>query len=165
MSAAKSLTEQELEQVQAYIQSKPNAQRNRTMLMMTVWAGLRVSEVADLRYDDVVDARGRIKDELAAYISSRTWVDTTVPLFATNRGQRHAFSANTLTQHFYWLYKRAGIANASSHSGRKTFLTSLSSKGISVFVLAGLAGHKSITTTQRYITVNDDLKRRAVELV
>jgi integrase/recombinase XerD len=190
MSAAKSLTEQELEQVQTYIQSKPNAQRNRTMLMMTVWAGLRVSEVADLRYDDVVDARGRIrteiflaahrvkhnhartifinsrlKDELAAYISSRTWVDTTVPLFATNRGQRHAFSANTLTQHFYWLYKRAGISNASSHSGRKTFLTSLSSKGISVFVLAGLAGHKSITTTQRYITVNDDLKRRAVELV
>ncbi|NCW85848.1 MAG: site-specific integrase [Oxalobacteraceae bacterium] len=170
MSAAKSLTEQELEQVQAYIQSKPNAQRNRTMLMMTVWAGLRVSEVADLRYDDVVDARGRIKteiflaahrvkhnhartifinsrlkDELAAYISSRTWVDTTVPLFATNRGQRHAFSANTLTQ--------------------QTFLTSLSSKGISVFVLAGLAGHKSITTTQRYVTVNDDLKRRAVELV
>jgi site-specific recombinase XerD len=28
-----------------------------------------------------------------------------------------------------------------------------------------LAGHKSIATTQRYITVNDDVKRRAVELV
>ncbi|NBR26123.1 MAG: site-specific integrase, partial [Micrococcales bacterium] len=68
-------------------------------------------------------------------------------------------------QHFFWLYKRSGVVNASSHSGRKTFLTSLSSKGISVFVLASLAGHKSISTTQRYITVNDDLKRRAVELV
>ena len=88
-----------------------------------------------------------------------------VPFFATNRGQRHAFSANTLTQHFFWLYKRSGVVNASSHSGRKTFLTSLSSKGISVFVLASLAGHKSISTTQRYITVNDDLKRSAVELV
>jgi integrase len=31
--------------------------------------------------------------------------------------------------------------------------------------LASLAGHKSITTTQRYITTNDDVKRRAVELV
>ena len=41
MSAAKSLTEQELEQVQAYIQSKPNAQRNRTMLMMTVLLMIR----------------------------------------------------------------------------------------------------------------------------
>jgi integrase/recombinase XerD len=34
-----------------------------------------------------------------------------------------------------------------------------------VFVLASLAGHKSISTTQRYVTVNDDTKRRAVELV
>jgi len=86
-------------------------------------------------------------------------------LFSTHRGVRRAFSANTLTQHFYWLYKKAGVKNASSHSGRKTFLTSLASQGISVFVLAELAGHKSISTTQRYITVNADIKRRAVELV
>jgi len=80
-------------------------------------------------------------------------------------GQRHAFSVNTLTQHLFRLYKRCGVANASSHSGRKTFLTPLSSKCISVFELASLAGHKSINTTQRHITVNDDLNRRAVELV
>jgi integrase/recombinase XerD len=190
MSAAKSLTSTELEQVLDYIASKPNAARNRAMLLITVLAGLRVSEVAGLMLADIVDERSHIRTEvfLAAhrvkhahartiyistrlqleldlYIRSRTWRDRNLPFFATNRGQRHAFSANTLTQHFYWLYKRAGISNASSHSGRKTFLTSLSSKGISVFVLASLAGHKSITTTQRYITVNDDLKRRAVELV
>jgi integrase/recombinase XerD len=70
-----------------------------------------------------------------------------------------------LSQHFFWLYRRAGISNASSHSGRKTFLTSLASQGISVFVLASLAGHRSISTTQKYVSVNDDMKRRAVELV
>jgi len=63
------------------------------------------------------------------------------------------------------MYQRAGIKGASSHSGRKTFLTSLATQGVSVFVLAALAGHRSIATTQRYITVNDDVKRRAVELV
>jgi integrase/recombinase XerD len=63
------------------------------------------------------------------------------------------------------MYQRAGIKGASSHSGRKTFLTSLAAQGVSVFVLASLAGHRSIATTQRYITVNDDVKRRAVELV
>jgi len=63
------------------------------------------------------------------------------------------------------MYQRAGIKGASSHSGRKTFLTSLASQGVSVFVLASLAGHKSIATTQRYVTVNDDTKRKAVELV
>jgi site-specific recombinase XerD len=47
---------------------------------------------------------------------------------------------------------------------RKTFLTSLASQGVSVFVLASLAEYKSITTTQRYITTNDDVKRKVVEL-
>jgi integrase/recombinase XerD len=63
------------------------------------------------------------------------------------------------------LYRRAGVRGASSHSGRKTFLTSLASQGISVFVLAALAGHRSISTTQKYVTVHDDMKRKAVELV
>jgi integrase/recombinase XerD len=91
-------------------------------------------------------------------------LDISFPLFPTHRGPRCSFTANTLTQHFYWLYRKAGITGASSHSGRKTFLTNLANQGVSVFVLASLAGHRSIATTQRYITVNDDVKRRAVEL-
>jgi integrase/recombinase XerD len=69
-----------------------------------------------------------------------------------------------LTQHLYWLYRAAGISGASSHSGRRTFITNLASKGISVRVLASLAGHRSIAVTQKYIDVNDDMKRNAVEL-
>jgi integrase/recombinase XerD len=34
-----------------------------------------------------------------------------------------------------------------------------------VRLLASLAGHRSITTTQRYIDVNDDMARAAVELI
>jgi integrase/recombinase XerD len=70
-----------------------------------------------------------------------------------------------MCQHFYWLYKNAGIAGASSHSGRRTFITNLANLGISVRILASLAGHRSIAVTQQYIDVNDDMKRRAVELV
>jgi len=36
---------------------------------------------------------------------------------------------------------------------------------VSVRVLAALAGHRSIATTQAYIDVNDAMKRSAVELV
>jgi integrase/recombinase XerD len=32
-------------------------------------------------------------------------------------------------------------------------------------VLAEMAGHKSIQTTQRYIDVNDDMMRYAAELI
>lgn len=190
MAAAKSLTPAELERVLDYISKQPNAARNRLMLLMTVAAGLRVSEVAGLTLGDVLDSTGavraeiylaahrvkhghartiylnsRLQQELADYIGQRVNTDAAFPLFPTSRGPRRCFSANTLAQHFYWLYKRSGIRGASSHSGRKTFLTSLASQGVSVFVLASLAGHKSISTTQRYITVNDEVKRRAVELV
>jgi len=190
MAAAKSLTAAELQRVLDYIAPRAHAQRNRCMLLLTVLAGLRVSEVAGLTIGDVRDAQGgaraevylaahrvkhghartiylstRMQAELMDYMTTRTWLDDAQPLFPTLRGARRAFSANTLTQHFYWMYKNADVRGASSHSGRKTFLTSLSSQGVSVFVLAELAGHKSISTTQKYITVNDDMKRRAVELV
>ena len=84
-------------------------------------------------------------------------------LFSTQKSAR--FSANTATQHLQRLYAHAGIAGATSHSGRRTWLTTLSQKGVSVFVLADMAGHRSIQTTQRYVTVNDEMKRNAAELV
>ncbi len=76
-------------------------------------------------YARTVYVSTRLQAELAAYVGSRTWHEPTQPLFYTHRGPRRGFSANTLSQHFFWLYRRAGISNASSHSGRKTFLTSL----------------------------------------
>jgi len=86
-------------------------------------------------------------------------------LFYSQKEKSDGFSANTLTQFFHYLYQRAGIEGASSHSGRRTFITNLANKGIGVRVLMSLAGHRSITTTQAYIDVNDEMKRRAVELV
>ena len=64
-----------------------------------------------------------------------------------------------------YLYKRAGVDGGSSHSGRRTFITTLANKGVSVRLLASLVRHQSISTTQRYIDVNDEMKRNAVELV
>lgn len=190
MAAAKSLTPQELERVLNYAAQHTNAERNQLMLLVSVLAGLRVSEIAGLTIGDVRELDGTVRTEvylvaarvkhanartvfintrlqhmLAAYVAARTWHTQDQPLFSTIRGVRCGFTANTLAQHFHYLYKRAGVRGASSHSGRKTFLTSLASQGVSVFVLAALAGHKCIATTQRYITVNDDVKRNAVELV
>lgn len=48
---------------------------------------------------------------------------------------------------------------------RRSSITNLAAKGIGVRVLASLAGHRSIAVTQKYIDVNDDMKRNAVELV
>ena len=85
------------------------------------------------------------------------------PLFMTQK--RSGFTANVLCQTLNGLYKHVGMDGATSHSGRRSFITTLASKGIGVRVLASLAGHRSITTVQRYIDVNDAMKRAAVELV
>jgi len=84
-------------------------------------------------------------------------------LFSTQKNSH--LTANTATQHLQRLYARAGIVGATSHSGRRTWLTDLSSKGVGVRVLAEMAGHVSIQTTQRYIDVTDEQMRRAAELI
>jgi integrase/recombinase XerD len=84
-------------------------------------------------------------------------------LFSTQK-QSH-FTANTAAQHLQRLYAQAAIIGATSHSGRRTWFTELSSKGVGVRVLAEMVGHASVQTTQRYIDVNDEQMRCAAELI
>ncbi len=112
----------------------------------------------------MVFVSGRLRKEIAIYLRTLpSDVDGMAPLFGTQK--REAFSANTLYQTLSVIYRRAGLDGATSHSGRRSFITTLASKGVGVRVLASLAGHRSIATTQAYIDVNDDMKRKAVELV
>ena len=62
------------------------------------------------------------------------------------------------------IYQACGIEGASSHSGRRSFITKLAGKGVSVRVLQELAAHANLATTQRYIDVNDEQMRNAIEL-
>lgn len=188
MAQAKTLTPAELDQVLNYIAQRRFALRNRVMLLTGLWSGMRVGEIASLSVRDVLNLDGTVKaeirltaeqtkgrhprtvfipqklrDELQAYLALRHPLKMEHPLFIT--AGRKGFTANVLTQHFYWLFKKAGISGASSHTMRRSFITNLATKGIGVRVLASLAGHRSIAVTQRYIDVNDDMKRNAVELI
>jgi integrase/recombinase XerD len=186
---AKTLNEHELRKVLDYISTRKHSARNRAMLMTTFLSGMRVGEVSSLRFNDVVDGEGKIKNEirltpamtkgqfarvvflnerlrkeLEKYIQTYRPVDTNLKFFYSQKKNSDGFNANTLTQHFHFLYRRAGIDGASSHSGRRSFITNLASKGVSVRVLMSLAGHRSISTTQAYIDINDNMLRSAVEL-
>ena len=85
------------------------------------------------------------------------------PLLLTQK--RSAFSANTLCQLFGELYRKAGVDGASSHSGHRSFITKLAHSGVSAKIIMTLAGHKHLSTTQRYIEVNDEMLKAAVEVV
>jgi integrase/recombinase XerD len=84
-------------------------------------------------------------------------------LFCTQRSP--CFTTNTLTQIVNALYKQSEFDSASSHSGRRGFLTNLAEKGVSVQVMMALAGHRNMATTQRYIDLRLGVLRNAVELV
>ena len=66
---------------------------------------------------------------------------------------------------FNRIYKMAGIDGASSHSGRRQFVTQLADRGINARLVQVLARHKHLSTTLRYIDVNENALRNAVELL
>jgi integrase/recombinase XerD len=188
MAQAKVLTQAELDQVLRYVSTKRYAKRDRCLILTSFWSGMRVGEIAQLKMGDVVNEDGTIKSEIRLsaqqtkgntarvvfipqklkveildYLTTRHATLSHIPLFHTD--DRLGFTPNSLCQWFFWTYKRAGINGASSHSGRKFFLTSLANKGISIHILASLAGHKSIAVTHNYLIANDEMKRNAVELI
>ena len=188
MPQAKTLDEKELKAVLAHCSTRRHAKRDRALLLTGFWAGLRAKEIAALSICDVLAADGSIRAEfvlspdqtkgkrarkvflgsklqreLAAYLRQKDTNDTSAPLFLSQKGVR--FSPNSMSQLITHIYQDAGIVGATSHSCRRSFITNLAHKGVSVRVLAELAAHSSITTTQRYIDINDKHLRAAVELV
>jgi len=187
---AKTLTAEELRRVLDYTATRKHSTRNRALVLSSFYSGCRVGELSSLTYTDVVDDAGSVRDEirlkaentktkearivfvsiklkkeLQKYADFYKPANTQQKFFYSQKRTSDGYNANTLTQFFHYLYKRAGVFGASSHSGRRTFITNLASKGVGVRVLASLAGHRNISTTQAYIDVNDDMKRKAVELI
>jgi len=186
---AKTLNQNEIKKVLDYCENRKHSIRNRCLLYTSFLSGMRVGELASLRYNDVVHAdgtikseirlraedtkpneartvfvNGKLKNEFAKYATTYSPINPNSKFFYSQKKDSNGFTANTLTQFFHYLYKKAGIDGASSHSGRRTFITNLATKGVGVRLLMSLAGHKNISTTQCYIDVNDDMKRKAVEL-
>ncbi len=187
---AKVLSSTEIRKVLDYVATRKHSLRNRALVLTMFNTGMRVSEVASLRIKDVVDNEGNIKNEirlaaentktneartvfvndrlrkeLQQYASILTKANPTEKFFYSQKRDSDGFTANTLTQHFHYLYKRVGLDGASSHSSRRTFITTLANKGVGVRVIMGLSGHKALSSVQCYIDCNSELMRNAVEMV
>ena len=61
---AKTLNQQELRKVLDYIATRKHAARNKAMLVTTFLSGMRVGEVASLRFNDVIDSDRNIRNEI-----------------------------------------------------------------------------------------------------
>ncbi|MEO1110039.1 MAG: site-specific integrase [Pseudomonadota bacterium] len=189
MKQAKLLTQAEQKRVYAVIDAHRYSARNRAIFAFSFFAGLRACEIASLKAGDVFDSSGNPRDTvflastqtkgdvpgtilvskrldktLAAYSATypRHTSKPGAPLFFS--AKRGGFSPQTIVNLFAKFYAAAGIKGASSHSGRRQFLTELADKGVNVRVIQALARHKDMSTTQRYIDFNESKLRNAIEL-
>ena len=190
MKQAKLLTQAERKRVDAVISALRYSARNRAIFAVSFFAGLRACEIATLKVGDVFEGNGAVRDTiyLAAGQTKGDKANTVLvskrlakalsayaatyphhiskpnaPLFFS--AKRGGFSAQTIVNLFARFYVLAGIKGASSHSGRRQFLTEPADKGVNVRVIQALARHKDISTTQRYIDYNESKLRNAIELV
>ena len=187
MSQARVLTEAELKRVLAVTAQGNHAPRNRMAFILSHQAGMRVGEIAGLTVGDAFEGDGTVRAQIrlsaaitkgghsrVVYVNDRlrkelerykatlgSNIKADRPLLLSQKNT--AFSPNSLCQLMGKLYYEAGLDGATSHSGRRWFITKLAHSGVSAKVIMTLAGHKNLSTTQRYIDVNDDLLRAAVE--
>jgi integrase/recombinase XerD len=164
--------------------------RDRAMILLSVRAGLRAAEIAQLTWPMVLDASGHIGDTLAvpdriakkgsgrrlplhpelrdALVDLMQLGDNrSGPVVGSVRGG--AMRANSIVNWFVALFAELGVDGCSSHSGRRTFITLAARNahraGCSLRDVQLLAGHRSIETTQRYIDGDTVAQRKLVSLL
>ena len=165
--------------------------RNTAIIFCSFGLGLRAKEIASLKIRDVVDAQFNVLDEVNltrnmtkgdkqrhVYVThkkitaalqdhiddlkTRDDFNQQGWLFKTQRGSR--FHPDVLQKWFRKLYDKAGLHGASSHSGRRTFITRLIEQGADIKAVSRLAGHASIVTTAIYVEDNPERLKRLSHL-
>jgi integrase len=145
---AKVLTDAQVRAALSAIETRRYPARDRVMILLSVKAGLRAKEIA------LATCAIRKPEHGDRIIHS----------------ERDAgMSPGAVQVWFHRLYQeQLKWAGVSSHSGRRTFVTRCAKKiieaGGSLRCVQELAGHASLSTTQRYIQGDTAAKRRVVDL-
>ena len=179
------LTESDLKRVLQYQIGNRHQLRNVCLLHFSFYMGLRAKEMSQLSVRDVLFPDGEFRDEvlltrqmtkgskqrtvfltnskirssLDEYLNYRKeteeFFDRDSPLFRSQKNLR--FTPQTLSVVFRKMYDSVGLKGCSSHSGRRTFATSLLNQGINIKNVQTLLGHQNITTTSIYLETNPKL--------
>ncbi len=194
MAKAKMLTPEEIVAVLRHLEVHSRyPERDRVMVLLSVRAGLRASEIAGLSWQHVLTADGTavaeeidlprqitkgekrarvipIHDELKQALEAlmALWPDRMAPGHPVVFSERGRYGANGVAHWFKRIYQDAGLTGASSHSGRRTLLTNLARRcaqaGASLRDVQQIAGHADLGTTERYVEPSLEAKRRLIAL-
>lgn len=186
------LSEKQVKNALARTNDYKYALRNRAVVELSVYAGLRAIEIASLRWEHILDEHGRIGEvikltndaskgksgglvplnaklrqtltELYAATVEKT-AKSSVIVNGRGQGLKRQSVVNLLWSH----YRKCDISGASSHSGRRTFITNAARKislvGGSVRDIQALARHANLQTTQLYVEQNTEAQRLVVNMI
>ena len=159
---------------------------NRVILLWSVDAGLRAKQIASVEWRVVLDAEHNVTaaiqlDNMLATASSdgvvymierlKSALSDLLAVSKTNGTIIKAksgkpFSAASMTNWFWPLYRELGFEGCSSHSGRCTAIMkwarTISQHVGSMRDFQALARHSTLQMTQRYVEVNEDARKRVV---
>lgn len=191
---AKILSPQNVRKLLAAAKRGRFPERDRLMVLLAIYAGLRACEIARLTWGMVLDANGRVSTVLDVRASiAKRGTGRRIPLHRKLRKALSNWKAqqardliapdqvvlpslrggalrpNSVVDWFVAKCKKAGLDGCSSHSGRRTFITTTARRahraGASLRDVQILAGHRSIETTQGYIEGDTLAQRRLVSLI
>ena len=190
---AKTLNKSQIDAVRGYLRGRRNGLRNDTMFLLSVKAGLRAKEIANLKWNMVVDSDGEVGEFLNITNQASKGKSSGRAIFLHKDIKRNlvemldsgkidvnndyviqserskSVSSQVVINFFHTLYKKLGIVGASSHSGRRTFITEtsrkISSVGGSLRDIQYLAGHSNLQTTQRYIESDEESKKKVISII
>lgn len=186
---AKVLFDQHVQDLLAYANATRYPIRNRVIVLLSVKAGLRAGEIANLTWPMVLDPSGGIATAIELHdVAAKMGSGRRVPLHddlrealaqwrEINDGTRHVvysergggMTPSSIVNWFSLAYQAIGLEGCSSHSGRRTFITRAArlvhKAGGSLRDVQLLAGHRSIQTTQGYIDGDTDAQRRLVSMI
>lgn len=189
---AKTLNTSQQKAVMNFLQSTRSPVRNTVIFLLSVKAGLRAKEIANLKWSMILDSDGELGDCIALTnraskgngggviwlnkellmalkeLGSQQWItDQNKYVIVSERSDR--MSPQAIVNLFAYWYKNMGFEGCSSHSGRRTFITNaarkISSVGGSIKDVQMLARHSSLVMTQRYIEMDVEAMKKVVELV
>lgn len=181
----------DLERLLDHIDQTRHPARNKVIVLLSFKAGLRACEIAGLTWSMVLRSDGRVGDHLsiskhiAKYGSGRQipmhpdlraaliryhrvgGKPVEGPVILSERGGH--MTPRSIVNWFHQAYAQLHLRGCSSHSGRRTFITQsarvISKIGGSLRDVQELAGHRALSTTERYIQGNRDAQRKLIGLI
>ncbi len=188
MAKAKVLSKDEIKRVMRLAESSSHGERDKLTLALSIYAGMRVGEIAALKIGDVRGIDGKaveiihltkhqtkgnrsrrvfvgeeLRKLLNNYLSKTSSLKDNTALIRSTRTGGH-FSNVSLSTRIKTIYRSAGI-KTSSHSGRRTFATRKNELGIGMRTIQQLLGHANIATTALYCDVSDRQLKNAANAV